>query len=47
VDGETLSSNSGHAAMIGALRMLGAGLMVFVLHETVADGVWPRLSRLV
>jgi nitric oxide reductase subunit B len=27
--------------------MLGAGLMTFVLRETVADEVWSRLSRLI
>jgi hypothetical protein len=47
VDGETLSSNYAHAAMMDVSGILGAGLMVFVLHETVADGLWPRLSRLV
>jgi nitric oxide reductase subunit B len=33
--------------MMGVFGMLGAGLMVFVLRETVADENWARLSRLV
>jgi len=45
--GTMLTPNHGHAAMMGVFGMLGAGLMVFVLRETVAEEVWPRLSRLV
>jgi nitric oxide reductase subunit B len=45
--GTLLTPNHGHAAMMGVFGMLGAGLMVFVLRETVADEVWARLSRLV
>jgi nitric oxide reductase subunit B len=45
--GTILTPNHGHAAMMGGFGMLGAGLMVFVLREVVADDVWPRLSRLV
>jgi len=45
--GTMLTPNHGHAAMMGVFGMLGAGLMVLVLRETVAEEVWPRLSRLV
>lgn len=45
--GTLLTPNHGHAAMMGVFGMLGAGLMVFVLRETVADEGWARLSRLV
>src|ERR1700674_18562 len=45
--GTILTPNHGHAAMMGVFGMLGAGLMVFVLREVVADEIWPRLSRLV
>ena len=45
--GTMLTPNHAHAAMMGVFGMLGAGLMVFVLRETVADEVWPRLLRLV
>src|SRR6185503_14926560 len=34
-------------AMMGVFGMLGAGLIVFVLREVVADDVWLKLSRLV
>jgi nitric oxide reductase subunit B len=43
--GTILTPNHGHAAMMGVFGMLGAGLIVFVLRETVADEVWPRLAR--
>ena len=45
--GTILTPNHGHAAMMGVFGMLGAGLMVFVLRETVTEDVWPRLSSLV
>jgi nitric oxide reductase subunit B len=45
--GTILTPNHGHAAMMGVFGMLGAGLMVFVLRETVTDTVWAKLSRLV
>ncbi|MGB3810603.1 MAG: nitric-oxide reductase large subunit [Parvibaculum sp.] len=45
--GTILTPNHGHAAMMGVFGMLGAGLMVFVLREIVADEVWPKLQRLV
>jgi len=45
--GTILTPNHGHAAMMGVFGMLGAGLMVFVLRETVTDDVWRRLSGLV
>ena len=45
--GTILTPNHGHAAMMGVFGMLGAGLMTFVLRETVSDDVWRRLSRLV
>jgi nitric oxide reductase subunit B len=43
--GTILTPNHGHASMMGVFGMLGAGLMVFVLRETVADDVWARLWR--
>lgn len=33
--------------MMGLFGMLGAGLMTFVLRETVSDYVWLRLARLI
>lgn len=45
--GTILTPNHGHAAMMGVFGMLGAGLMTFVLRETVPEDAWPRLSRLV
>jgi len=45
--GTILTPNHGHAAMMGVFGMLGAGLMTFVLRETVSDDSWLRLSRLV
>jgi nitric oxide reductase subunit B len=45
--GTILTPNHGHAAMMGVFGMLGVGLMVFVLRETVRDAVWDRLSRLI
>ena len=44
--GTLLTPNHGHAAMMGVFGMLGAGLMVSVLREIVADEAWPD-SRLV
>jgi nitric oxide reductase subunit B len=43
--GTILTPNHGHAALMGVFGMLGAGLMVFVLRETVEDEVWARLWR--
>jgi nitric oxide reductase subunit B len=43
--GTILTPNHGHAALMGVFGMLGAGLMVFVLRETVEDEVWARLLR--
>jgi nitric oxide reductase subunit B len=45
--GTILTPNHGHAAMMGVFGMLGAGLIVFVLRETVSDEAWLRLSRLI
>ena len=45
--GTILTPNHGHAAMMGVFGMLGAGLMVFVLREIVADAIWLKLSRFV
>jgi nitric oxide reductase subunit B len=45
--GTILTPNHGHAAMMGVFGMLGAGLMTFVLRETVSNDVWSRLSRLI
>ena len=40
--GTILTPNHGHAAMMGVFGMLGVGLMVFVLRETVSDDVYGR-----
>jgi nitric oxide reductase subunit B len=45
--GTILTPNHGHAAMMGVFGMLGVGLMVFVLRETVTETVWPFLGKLV
>ncbi len=45
--GTILTPNHGHAAMMGVFGMLGAGLMVFALRETVSDTVWPSLAKYV
>lgn len=45
--GTILTPNHGHAAMMGVFGMLGVGLMLFVLRETVSDALWPSLERLV
>ncbi|HEY2876593.1 MAG TPA: cbb3-type cytochrome c oxidase subunit I [Reyranella sp.] len=43
--GTNLTPNHGHAAMMGVFGMLGVGLMVFVLRETVSEPAWTRLER--
>ena len=45
--GTILTPNHGHAALMGVFGMLGAGLMVFVLRETVTDETWAKVSDLV
>lgn len=45
--GTILTINHGHAALMGVFGMLGAGLMVFVLRETVDEANWERLRGLV
>jgi nitric oxide reductase subunit B len=45
--GTILTPNHGHAAMMGVFGMLGVGLMLFVLRETVSDLLWPKLEKLV
>jgi nitric oxide reductase subunit B len=45
--GTILTPNHGHAAMMGVFGMLGAGLIVFVLRETVTDAAWAKLSRVI
>ena len=45
--GTILTPNHGHAAMMGVFGMLGAGLMTFVLRESVSDETWLKLARVV
>jgi len=45
--GTNLTPNHGHAAMMGVFGMLGVGLMVFVLRESVSEPAWARLERYV
>lgn len=45
--GTILTPNHGHAALMGVFGMLGIGLMVFVLRESVQEAVWHRISRLI
>ncbi|HWJ70654.1 MAG TPA: cbb3-type cytochrome c oxidase subunit I [Sphingobium sp.] len=45
--GTILTPNHGHAALMGVFGMLGIGLMVFVLRESVREAVWNRIARLV
>ncbi|HEY4168078.1 MAG TPA: cbb3-type cytochrome c oxidase subunit I [Reyranella sp.] len=45
--GTNLTPNHGHAAMMGVFGMLGVGLMIFVLRETVTEPAWARLERYV
>lgn len=45
--GTMLTPNHGHAALMGVFGMLGIGLMVFILRESVEDAVWDSLSRLI
>jgi nitric oxide reductase subunit B len=45
--GTILTPNHGHAAMMGVFGMLGAGLMVFVLRETISERSWPAVQRFI
>lgn len=45
--GTILTPNHGHAAMMGVFGMLGAGLMMFVLRETVSEARWASLEKYV
>lgn len=45
--GTNLTPNHGHAAMMGVFGMLGVGLMIFVLRESVTEAAWARLERYV
>ena len=45
--GTLLTINHGHAAMMGVFGMLGIGLVVFAVRETVNDTLWRALERYV
>ena len=45
--GTLLTINHGHAAMMGVFGMLGIGLVVFVIRQTVDGSLWRVLERYV
>ena len=45
--GTLLTINHGHAAMMGVFGMLGIGLAVFVVRETVNEALWRVLEKYV
>ncbi|MDD5411015.1 MAG: cbb3-type cytochrome c oxidase subunit I [Methylobacter sp.] len=45
--GTLLTINHGHAAMMGVFGMLGVGLIVFVIRQTVNETVWKDLEKYV
>jgi nitric oxide reductase subunit B len=45
--GTLLTINHGHAAMMGVFGMLGIGLVVFAIRETVSDTLWNTLEKYV
>jgi nitric oxide reductase subunit B len=45
--GTLLTINHGHAAMMGVFGMLGIGLVVFVVRQTVDDTLWRILEKYV
>jgi nitric oxide reductase subunit B len=44
--GTILTVNHGHAAFIGVFGMLGVGLMAYMMRETTAEALWPRVEKL-
>jgi len=45
--GTLLTTNHGHAAMMGVFGMLAMALMVFVLRQTLPDAAWGRVEKYV
>ena len=45
--GTLLTINHGHAAMMGVFGMLGIGLIVFVIRQTVTQELWLHLEKYV
>lgn len=45
--GTLLTVNHGHAAMMGVFGMLGIGLVVFVVRQTVSETLWRELEKYV
>ncbi|MEP7259561.1 MAG: cbb3-type cytochrome c oxidase subunit I [Usitatibacter sp.] len=45
--GTLLTINHGHAAMMGVFGMLGIGLVVFAIRQTVEDALWQVLEKYV
>ena len=43
--GTILTINHGHAAMIGVFGMLGIGLIVFAIRQTVDEALWRVLEK--
>ena len=43
--GTLLTVNHGHAAMMGVFGMLGIGLIVFVIRQTVSETLWRVLEK--
>lgn len=43
--GTLLTVNHGHAAMMGVFGMLGIGLIVFVIRQTVSETLWRDLEK--
>jgi nitric oxide reductase subunit B len=43
--GTLLTINHGHAAMMGVFGMLGIGLIVFVIRQTVDEPLWRNLEK--
>jgi nitric oxide reductase subunit B len=45
--GTLLTINHGHAAMVGVFGMLGVGLVVFAIRQTVSEMLWRDLEKYV
>jgi nitric oxide reductase subunit B len=43
--GTLLTTNHGHAAMMGVFGMLAMALMVFALRQTLTDSSWSRVEK--
>ena len=43
--GTLLTINHGHAAMVGVFGMLGIGLIVFAIRQTVDEALWRILEK--